>query len=386
MNPNLSEHLPTKSPAKSTITSSHSRDMINSLLQCILIQLQPYQTAKKHPYLITISIQVLLPPFLSYIPPMSSLPTPNSTLNNIDITEEDVYEALCSADLSKAPEPDGIGQKIQKFRLTSICGPLLYLFTECLAQHTIPAEWRIHSITPIHKSGDRDNISNYRPISLLSCTSKLLERTIYNKSIDFITNTVVSTHQFGFLKHRSSVQQLLLLNTIYNSLLTHSPTDAIYLDFRKEFDTVSHPKLHFKLWSSGITGDLWMWFRGYLLDRQQYVTINGQQSNLLPVFLGIPQGSILGPLLFIIFINHLPLTINYSHLFLFADDTKCISPIHSPTESLNLQRDLQAIGAWSNQTNGAWLSMNPSVLTSVSSPTQTLCILHTTLTTCLSLF
>ena len=129
-----------------------------------------------------------------------------------------------------------------------------------------------------------------------------------------------------------------------------------------------------------------MWFRAYLLDRQQYVTINGQQSNLLPVFLGIPQGSILGPLLFIIFINHLPLTINYSHLFLFADDTKCISPIHSPTESLNLQRDLQAIGAWSNQTNGAWLSMNPSVLTSVSSPTQTLCILHTTLTTCLSLF
>ena len=92
-----------------------------------------------------------------------------------------------------------------------------------------------------------------------------------------------------------------------------------------------------------------MWFRAYLLDKQQYVTINGQQSNLLPVLLGILQGSILGPLLFIIFINDLPLTINFSHLLIFADDTKCLSRIHSPTESLNLQRDLQAIGAWSNQ-------------------------------------
>ena len=120
-----------------------------------------------------------------------------------------------------------------------------------------------------------------------------MERIISNKSIDFLTNTVIFNHQFGFLKHRSSVQQLLLLtNTIYNSLLTHSPTDVIHLDFRKAFDTVSHSKLLFKLWSSGISGDLWMWFRAYLLDRQQYVTINGQQSNLLPVSSGIPQGSI----------------------------------------------------------------------------------------------
>ena len=140
--------------------------MIHSLLECILIQLQPYQTAKKHHYSITISIQFLLPPLLS---PMSSLPTPNSTLNNIDITEEDVYEALCSLDLYKASGPDGIGQKILKFCLTATCGPLLYLFSQCLAQHTIPSEWRINSITPIHMSGDRDNILNYRSISLLSC-------------------------------------------------------------------------------------------------------------------------------------------------------------------------------------------------------------------------
>ena len=201
------------------------------------------------------------------LPPMSSLSTPNSTLNNIDITEEGVYEALCSLDISKASGSDGIGKKILKICSTAICGPLLYLFTQCLAQHTIPSEWRIHSITPIHKSGDRNNISNYRPISLLSYTSKLLERINYNKSIDFITNTVVSNHQFGFLKHHSSIQQLfLLLNTIYNSLLTHSPTDVIYLNFRKAFDTVPHPELLFKLWSSCITGDLWMWFRAYLID------------------------------------------------------------------------------------------------------------------------
>ena len=196
----------------------------------------------------------------SYVlPPMTSFPTPNATLNNIDITEDDVINTHCSLDPSKASGPDGISPKILKFFSTALCSPLLYLFSQCLAQHTIPSECRIHSITPIHKSGDRDNISNYRPISLLRCTYKILERIIYNKIIKFIANSV-SNHQIGFLKHHSSVQQLLLLNTIYNSALTHSPTDVIYLNFKKAFDTVSHPKLLFKLWSAGITGDLWMWF------------------------------------------------------------------------------------------------------------------------------
>ena len=190
--------------------------------------------------------------------------------------------------LLRLPDQMASVKKSYNFVQLLSVAPLLYLFSQCLAHHTIPSEWRIHSITSIHKSGDRDNISNYRPISLLSCTSKILERIIYNKIINFITNSV-SNHQFGFLKHRSSVQQLLLLlNTIYNSALTHSPTDVIYLDFKKAFDTLSHPKLLFKLWSAGITGDLWMWFRAYLLDRQQCVTINGQQSSILPVLSGIP--------------------------------------------------------------------------------------------------
>ena len=206
----------------------------------------------------------------SYVLPPMTFPTPNATLNNIDITEEDVFDALYSLDPSKASGPDGISQKIPKNFSTPLCSLLLYLFSQFLAQHTIPSEWRIHSITPIHKSGARDNISNYRPISLLSCTSKILECIIYNKIINFLTNSVFN-HQFGFLKHCSSVQQLLLLNTIYNSALTHSPTDVIYLDFKKAFDTVSRPKLLFKLWSAGITGDLWIGFRIYLLDRQQSV-------------------------------------------------------------------------------------------------------------------
>ena len=121
-----------------------------------------------------------------------------------------------------------------------------------------------------------------------------------------------------------------------------------------------------------------------LNNRQQYVTINGQQSNLLPVLSGIPQGSILGSLLFIIFINDLPLTINFSHLFLFTDDTKCLFPIHSPTESLNLQRDLQAIGAWSNQWS---LAFNESKCAHVRFfPNSNSMHTHTTLTTCLSPF
>ena len=124
------------------------------------------------------------------------------------------------------------------------------------------------------KSGSREQVTNYRPISLLCIVSKILERLVYNKVMPFLFNTF-STHQFGFLPKRSTIQQLLLvLNIIHKALHSNKGVDILYLDFRKAFDLVSHCKLLNKLWSVGIRGNLWCWFRAYLNNRYQCVRIN----------------------------------------------------------------------------------------------------------------
>ena len=134
---------------------------------------------------------------------------------------------------------------------------------------------------------------------------------------------------------------LFLFNHICNSFSSKSQTDVIYLDFKKAFDSVAHSELLVKLWSFGITGNLWNWFRGYLSDRHQRVSLNQCLSDSLPVISGVPQGSILGPLLFIIFVNDLPSTVTSSHIYLFADDTKCLQSVRSSSDCHSLQRDLQ---------------------------------------------
>ena len=186
-----------------------------------------------------------------------------------------------------------------------------------------PAEWCLHCIIPIFKSGDKSLVQNYRPISLLCSIFKVLERPIYNNIIDHVFSSI-SDFQFGFLQHHSTIHQLLLfLSTIFNSFDQRSQTDCIYLDLRKAFDTVPHNELLFKLWSISITGSLWELFGSYLLSRSQCVSINNSLSDKLPVISGVPQGSILDPILFIIYINDLPSTVSSSTILMFADDIKC---------------------------------------------------------------
>ena len=164
-------------------------------------------------------------------------------------------------------------------------------------------------------------MNNYRPIPLLSNTSKILEQLIYNKVIHHISS-FLTPQQFGFLKNIPKVQQLLVLfDTIMS---TDYQTDVIYFYFKKAFDSVPHNELLFKLKSMGISENLGLWFESYLSNHQQCVKINNKYSYLLPVLSGIPQGSILGPLLFLVFVNDIPDYISNSVLYLFADDTKCL--------------------------------------------------------------
>ena len=267
-------------------------------------------------------------------------------LVSINISEEDVLEALNSLDPDKSSGIDTIGPRVLKKCAYSLCRPLHHLFSTSLSNHTIPSDWRIHVITPVHKSGDKSLVNNYRPISLLSNTSKVLEQLIYNKVIHHISS-FITPQQFGFLKNRSTVQQLLILFDII--INTNYQSDVIYFDFRKAFDSVPHNELLFKLKSLGISGTLWLWFKSYLFNRRQCVKINNKYSYLLPVLSGIPQGSILGPLLFLVYVNDIPDYITNSLLYLFADDTKCLKTISDPADSIKLQDDIDSLNHWSEK-------------------------------------
>ena len=185
------------------------------------------------------------------------------------------------------------------------------------------------SITPVFKKGDKTNVVNYRPISLLRIISKVLESIVYDKVAPFI-RPLLSKQQFCFLKHHSCLTQLLLSFAQITDAVEHKcACSAIYLDFCIAFDFVPHGELLYKLWKIGITGPLWCWFRNYLSHRKHYVSLNGVGSPSLPVLSGVPQGSILGPLLFIIYINDIPDRITHSTALMFADDTKLLRHISS---------------------------------------------------------
>ena len=280
------------------------------------------------------------------LPSVSNLTRPNHFIGDITMSTTDVYDALVALNPTKSMGYDGIGPGLLKFCALPLHEPLHHLFLLSLSQHYLPQDWRVHLIKPIHKSGSRTSIDNYRPISLLSSISKVLEKIVHLNIIEFV-NTHVSPCQFGFLPNRSTLHQLILFFQCLFEKLSHAhQVDVIYLDFKKAFDSIVHNILLHKLWNFGITDNLWKWLHAYLSNRVQCVSVNGTVSDFLPVVSGVPQGSILGPLLFLIFINDIPTFPKFSTLFLFADDVKCSKDISSMEDCSLLQSDLTNILNW----------------------------------------
>ena len=234
------------------------------------------------------------------------------------------------------------------------------MFTISLRYSIVPTGWKVHKIVPVFKAGNPSSVKNYRPISLLSSISKVLERLVFNKIISHV-NTSISPLQFGFIEKSSTLQQMLLF---IDSIFNHpSQTDVIYLDISKAFDTVSHGILLSKLWHFGISGSLWAWFKNYLTNRYQSVSISNNLSHTLPVVSGVPQGSILGPVLFLIYMNDVTSSTRHSQLLIYADDTKCFKHLSSITGQIYLQEDINAIITWSKSSQ---LNFNISKCTHIS--------------------
>ena len=251
-------------------------------------------------------------------------------ISQIEVSVEEVRNYLNGLDTSKACGPDGIPARLLKQCSEQIAPSLCAIFNNSLSSGRIPREWKSADKTPIHKKESKEPADNYRPISLLPIVSKVLERCVFKAMSNHINN-LIRKLQHGFLKNRSCVTQLLsVLHTIGQHLDQNTQTDVVYLDFAKAFDTVDHQILLAKLRAYGVTGRLHSWFTDYLGGRMQRVVIKGAASQWVPVTSGVPQGSLLGPLLFTIFINDLQEeTVDAVMVALYADDIKVYSSIKS---------------------------------------------------------
>ena len=204
---------------------------------------------------------------------------------------------------------------------------------------------------PVHKKGERHFVANYRPISLTSIVVKIMERIICRKLTEALEKSnCLNDAQFGFRSHRSTVS--LLLSAVHDwslSLELRNSVHCVFLDFAKAFDSVAHEHLLVKLQCLGIDGKLLQWIRSFLTDRWQRVVINGTYSDWLSVRSGVPQGSVLGPLLFLIYIDDLHSVVKNSTVKLYADDVTIYKEIKSETDCILLQEDLDRICDWANK-------------------------------------
>jgi hypothetical protein len=273
-----------------------------------------------------------------------------SLLFDIIITEKMVEEEIKILKTTKSPGPDDIHPLMLIQLVSYLKKPLAFLFNRTLATGEIPEDWKKGNISSIFKKGAKNRAENYRPISLTSVVCKLMEKFIKQAMLDYLLeNDLLSKKQHGFISGRSTVTQLLrYLDECIAEISDGYVVDAIYLDFSKAFDTVPHRRLMSKLESYGITGNVKQWVNSFLTGRSQTVKVNNDESPPAPVISGIPQGSVLGPLLFVLYINDLPDTVS-SYVYLFADDTKLMRKVRSSEDAKALQRDLDELEAWSNK-------------------------------------
>ena len=224
---------------------------------------------------------------------------------------------------NKSCGPDGISSELIKDNANILCDPLLYLFNLSLSQGVVPQQMKIAKIIPIFKKGDVHLTSNYRPISLLSIFNKLLEKLVYKRLYSFLDkHNLIYSYQFGFRKHHSTSMALLeVIDSCYKNLDVNNKVLGIFFDLQKAFDTVNHKILLHKLYHYGIRGSMYNWLQNYLSGRQQFTVVNGISSDLSSITFGVPQGSCLGPLLFLLYINDINNAVDDNKLKLFADDT-----------------------------------------------------------------
>ena len=273
----------------------------------------------------------------------------NVSINDVIVTDDMMKKSLLSLNISKSPGPDELHPRVLRELANELSHPFKVLFDKSLVAGKIPQDWKVAEVRPIFKKGSKTTPGNYRPVSLTSIVCKIFEGFIRDKlSEHFTENNLLYKDQYGFTKGRSTVTQLL--TTIHDwmkDLDEGKSVDAIYLDLRKAFDTVPHQRLVSKLRGYGINGNLLNWVADFLTNRSQFVSINNASSSSVPVTSGVPQGSVLGPILFIYYINDMP-DLTDCPMKIFADDTKAYMTINSLNERDKLQNCIDQLVTWTD--------------------------------------
>ena len=268
-------------------------------------------------------------------------------LCDIMFSSDRIRRELQALDVSKSSGPDGLHPAILKELASEISPFLALLFKKSLDEGAIPRIWKCANVTPIFKSGSKHKPENYRPISLTPVLCKIMEKIIRDEIREhLLQNNLVCPHQHGFLPGKSTSSQLLECTEEWSELLEQGKTvDVVYLDFKKAFDSVPHQRLLKKICAYGIRGKVLEWMTCFLTGRTQRVVVEGHASPWVAVTSGIPQGSVLGPLCFIIFINDLPQEIKTS-IKMYADDAKIYGPADSAQDRTRIQEDINAVERW----------------------------------------
>ena len=283
----------------------------------------------------------------------SSFDDRGSVLCDILFTVEDILASINELSSSSASGPDGFAALLLKKCAHSLCDPLYQIYRKCMDSCVVPDSFKISNITPIFKSGNKGLGVNYRPVALTSQLSKVFEKIVRSKILSFLDETSwLNKNQHGFRKGRSCVSQLIAhFETVIDHLSKGFNVDVIYLDFCKAFDKLDFNVLLGKLKQCGMAGKLGGWLHSFLTGRQQFVTVNGFRSVLCAVLSGVPQGSVLGPLLFLIMINDVDENVRNAFLSSFADDTRIGMAIRSSDDAKLLQEDLEKVYSWARDNN-----------------------------------
>lgn len=266
----------------------------------------------------------------------------------LSVSEQDVYNAVLSINSSYGTDSDGLSAHLIKQCVSCLCQPLTLIFNKSLSSGCFLGRWKVCHITPILKSGDKSNICNYRPISKLSVVAKIFEHVIKEK-IFFNVKRHICVEQHGFFSGRSTTTNLTVFNHFCISAFEkHHNVDVVFADLCKAFDKVSHKILYLKLKKMGFYGNILEWIESYLSNRTYTVIIDKFQSQSYVATSGVPQGSVLGPLLFLLFINDISYCVRSSNCLLYADDLKIFKEICNVSHEDELQSDLNNIYIWCN--------------------------------------